>query len=110
MVGTLVLAGLSTSLIHAQYDVPNDVENVTGAIYDVPSTSDVETFEPLPLSLQNQVTDQIITENGHYAKIEDFSEEDFSEGEVVNNYRLTTPETKVIINEGYAYIKIKDGY
>ncbi|MFB5674971.1 hypothetical protein ACE5KN_08695 [Paenibacillus terreus] len=97
----VALTGISTSIIHAN----SDVQSVTYT--DVQSDSESVVYTPLPPSLQNQVPDQIYTENGHYVKT-DLPEENFSQDEVVHDFRQTTVQTKVIIDYGNTYVKVED--
>ncbi|WP_025679666.1 hypothetical protein [Paenibacillus massiliensis] len=94
VVGTLALTGISISLIYPSYDTRVD---------------SVETFEPLPLSLQNQVPDQIVTLHAQYTTVEEL-EEDFSPGEIVYDSAQATADTKVIIDYGRTYVKFKDNH
>ncbi|MFB5268740.1 hypothetical protein ACE41H_18415 [Paenibacillus enshidis] len=89
----VALTGISTSIIHANSDVQSDSESVV--------------YTPLPPSLQNQVPDQIYTENGQYVKT-DLPEENFSQNEVVHDSQQTTAQTKVIIDYGKTYVKVED--
>ncbi|MFB5760094.1 hypothetical protein [Paenibacillus medicaginis] len=98
---TIALTGISTNIIYANNDVPGVTYN-----NDVSGEESV-TYDPLPPSLQNQVPDQIYTENGQYVKT-DLPEENFSQDEVVHDSQQTTAQTKVIIDYGNTYVKVED--